>query len=178
MEILGAGEGRQPRSGATRRDATRRAFIAAGILALFAFTASGPIQHLWSLAGAGDWGSDWLWLADGLNRLLAGLPLNHPEYVAGPFSQLADGPTYTWSLHPPYNATLVAPALLLLPDLRQIAWTWLIAAALAGAVWLAWPRGLCAPGQVCSCQVGCGSWRGRTSPARGRAHCDAPPSSS
>lgn len=120
----------------------RRIAVATGIVAMFGLAAAGPVVHLASLAGAGDWGSDWRWLADGLARLAAGQPLNHPEYVAAPFSQLVGGPAFTWSLHPPYNATLVAPLLLLPQAAREPAWACLMALALAAAVALAWPRRL------------------------------------
>jgi hypothetical protein len=111
-------------------------------VAVLAMAVIGPASQLASLVGAGDWGSDWRWLEDGLRRLAAGAPLVRPEYAAAPFTQFPNGPAYTWSLHPPSTATLVAP-LLLLPDwLREPAWTWLMAAALGIAVWLAWPRRL------------------------------------
>jgi len=120
----------------------RRPLLIAAIVLVFLAALVPRAWHLWTLVGAGDWGSDWLWLADGLDRLAAGLPLNRPEYVAAPFSQLPNGPAYTWSLHPPYNATLFSPSLLLPIALRQGAWTWLMAAAMAAATWLAWPRRL------------------------------------
>lgn len=103
---------------------------------------AGPLARLPGLLGASDIGSDWRWLADGLQRLAAGLPLARPEYVTAAFSQFDPGPTYTWSLHPPFNAALVAPLLLLPAVAREPAWTVLMAAALAAAFWVAWPRRL------------------------------------
>lgn len=121
---------------------SRRWLLLASIVIVFVAALAPRALHLWSLVGADDWGADWLWLADGVDRLAAGLPLNHPEYVTAPFSQLPNGPAYTWSMHPPWNATLFAPTLLLPLELRQPAWTWLMAAVLAAAGWLAWPRRL------------------------------------
>jgi hypothetical protein len=120
----------------------RRPLLLAAIIGIFLAALGIRAWQLWTLVGANDWGSDWRWLDDGLERLRAGLPLNHADYVAGPFSQLPDGPAYTWSMHPPYNATLFSPSLLLPAALRQAAWTWSMAAAMAAAAWLAWPRGL------------------------------------
>ncbi len=128
-----------------RWDRPRRLAVLVAILVVFAWAASGPIRHVAGLVGASDWGSDWRWLQDGLDRLAAGLPLNRPEYVTAPFSQAtgSDGaPTYTWSLHPPYNASLVAALLLVPAGIREGAWAGLMAVALAGAVLLAWPRRL------------------------------------
>jgi hypothetical protein len=121
---------------------SHRAPLAATILVVFGISLAGLVARLPELAGASDWGSDWRWLEDGLQRLAAGEPLTRPAYVAGPFSQFVPGPTYTWSLHPPYTATLIAPSLLLPAALRAPAWTLLVAAALAAALWTAWPRGL------------------------------------
>jgi hypothetical protein len=120
----------------------RRASLAIVGIALVAVALAGPAPRLAALVGAGDWGSDWRWLEDGLRRLAAGLPLTRPEYVAGPFSQFNPGPTYAWSLHPPFSASLLAPALLLPDSVRQAAWTLLMAGALLAAFWLAWPRRL------------------------------------
>jgi hypothetical protein len=123
------------------RDVRRVSLAIAGI-ALVGIALAGPASRLVALVGAGDWGSDWRWLEDGLRRLAAGLPLTRPEYVAGPFSQFNPGPTYTWSLHPPFSASLLAPALLLPDSVRQASWTLLMAGALLAAFWLAWPRRL------------------------------------
>jgi hypothetical protein len=111
-------------------------------IALFAAALAIPIWQLVSLLGANDWGSDWRWLDDGLQRLGAGDPLVRPEYVSRPFTQFPNGPAYTWSLHPPSTATLVAPSLLLPDALREPAWAIAMAAAVAAAAWLAWPRRL------------------------------------
>jgi len=116
--------------------------LAIVIVFLFGLALAGPAWQLVGLIGGNDWGSDWLWLEDGLHRLAAREPLTRPEYLAGPFSQFTNGPAYTWSLHPPSNATLSAPMLLLPAELRQAGWAWLMAAALFVAVWLAWPRRL------------------------------------
>jgi hypothetical protein len=116
--------------------------LAAAPVSLLALALAAPGSQLLSLSGAGDWGSDWRWLADGLNRLAAGQPLVRPEYVTAPFSQFPNGPDYTWSLHLPSTATLVAPSLLLPGWLRQPVWTWLMATTLLVAIWLAWPRRL------------------------------------
>jgi hypothetical protein len=136
---------RQAVGGSDRGVAVRaalRAVLAVGPVALILGALAGPAWHLASLIGVDDWGSDWRWLEDGLRRLAAGEPLVRAEYVSGPFSQFPNGPAYTWSLHPPFTATLVAPSLLLPEWLRQPAWTWLMALSLGAAVWLAWPRRL------------------------------------
>jgi len=102
-------------------------------------------ERLWNLRGANDWGSDFRWLQDGLDRLAHGLPLTRPAYVAGPWSQFAPNaeiPTYAWSLHPPYSAALYAPFLLAPADIRPVVWTAAMALAFGAAVWLAWPRRL------------------------------------
>jgi len=122
--------------------ALRRMALAGGPIVLIAAALVGPALHLVSLVGADDWGSDWRWLEDGLRRLTAGEPLVRPEYVSGPFSQFPSGPAFTWSLHAPSTATLVAPSLLLPEWLREAAWTWLMGVALVAAIWLAWPRRL------------------------------------
>jgi hypothetical protein len=130
--------GSRPASGS----ALLRFGLSAGAALLFGGALAGPAWNLASLVGASDWGSDWRWLEDGLRRLAAGAPLVRPEYVAAPFSQFPNGPAYTWSLHPPFTATLIAPSLLLPEGLRQPVWTWLMAAAVGAAIWLAWPRRL------------------------------------
>jgi hypothetical protein len=119
-----------------------RIALTGGPFILLAIALAGPAWQLASLAGAGDWGSDWRWLEDGLRRLASGEPLVRPEYVSAPFSQFPNGPAYTWSLHPPSTATLVAPWLLLPDSLRQPIWAWVMAGSLGVAVWLAWPHRL------------------------------------
>jgi hypothetical protein len=132
---------RGPGAGASVPTAIRLAL--AGVpIALFGAALAGLAWQLLQLIGVDDWGSDWRWLEDGLQRLASGQPLVRPEYVTAPFSQFPNGAAYTWSLHPPSTATLVAPSLLLPPALREAAWTWLMALALGTALWLAWPRRL------------------------------------
>ena len=111
-----------------RRTWRRAAPILAGC-ALAVLFLVGPGARLADLLRGADWGSDWRWLEDGLRRLAAGLPLTDPRYVAGPWSQFDPGPAYTWSLQPPFVATLIAPALALPDGLRTGAW--MLAADLA-----------------------------------------------
>lgn len=123
----------------------RRLVAANAIVILFLLALRPYVERLWGLREASDWGSDWRWLEDGLDRLAAGLPLTRPEYVAGPWSQFpapAHAPTYAWSLHPPYSATAYAPFLAVPPDIRDVVWAIAMVAALAAALWLAWPRRL------------------------------------
>lgn len=123
----------------------RRLAVANAVVLLFTVSLAPYVQRLVDLAPASDWGSDWRWLEDGLNRLAAGLPLTRPEYVAGPWSQFKVGamiPTYAWSLHPPYSAALYEPFMLLPATVRQLTWAAVMAAALIGATALVWPRRL------------------------------------
>ena len=125
--------------------AIRQFILAVAILVLFALAAMPYVQRLIVLLPASDWGSDWRWLQDGLERLAAGLPLTRPEYVAGPWSQFQPGaeiPSYTWSLHPPYSATVYEPFMLVPSAMRQAVWAAAMAAALLAATALAWPRRL------------------------------------
>lgn len=131
---------------APNRSATVRRLVAANAIVIAFFVAARPyVERLWGLREASDWGSDWRWLQDGLDRLAAGLPLTRPEYVAGAWSQFpapAHAPTYAWSLHPPYSATMYAPFMLAPGDIRDVVWAAAMAATLGVALWLAWPRRL------------------------------------
>ena len=123
----------------------RRLVLANAVVLLFTLTLVPYVERLVVLAPASDWGSDWRWLEDGLKRLAAGLPLTRPEYVAGPWSQFQVGaqiPSYAWSLHPPYSAALYAPFMLVPDAVRPVVWAATMAAALAAATALAWPRRL------------------------------------
>jgi hypothetical protein len=128
-----------------RQALIRRLIVANAIVILFILVLQPYVERLWGLREASDWGSDWRWLQDGLDRLAAGLPLTRPEYVAGPWSQFpppAHAPTYHWSLHPPYGAAAYAPFLLAPADVRDVTWAVAMAAVLGAALWLAWPRRL------------------------------------
>ncbi|MEO8272635.1 MAG: glycosyltransferase family 87 protein, partial [Chloroflexota bacterium] len=120
--------------------------VLANVIVLFFLWSFAPYwQRFVDLIGATDWGSDWRWLQDGYDRLAQGLPLTRPEYVAGPWSQFpppAHSPTYAWSLHPPYSATVYAPFLLVPEAVRQLVWTATMALAFLGAILVAWPRRL------------------------------------
>jgi hypothetical protein len=133
------------RDSSDRQALVRRLIVANAIVILFILVLQPYIERLWVLREASDWGSDWRWLQDGLDRLAAGLPLTRPEYVAGPWSQFpapAHAPTYHWSLHPPYGAVAYAPFLLAPDDIRDVTWAAAMVAVLAAALWLAWPRRL------------------------------------
>ena len=130
---------------ADRWGLVRQLVLANAIVLLLILTLRPYVERLYGLRAANDWGSDWRWLQDGLDRLAAGLALTRPEYVAGPWSQFPSGqmiPTYAWSLHPPYSAALYAPFLLIPDEFRAVGWTAVMAVALAAAVWLGWPRRL------------------------------------
>lgn len=130
---------------ADRSLVVRRLVVANAIVIAFILAARPYAERLWGLRTASDWGSDWRWLQDGLDRLAAGLPLTRPEYVAGAWSQFpapAHAPTYTWSLHPPYSATMYAPFMLAPGDVRDVVWAAVMAVTLGVALWLAWPRRL------------------------------------
>jgi len=123
----------------------RRLVLANAIAIFFVLTVLPYLRRLAALGSARDLGSDWRWLQDGLLRLRAGLPLTRPEYVTGPWSQFAEGrmvPTYAWSLHPPYNATLFGPLMLVPAGVRELVWAVAMAGFLVLAVWLVWPRRL------------------------------------
>lgn len=132
--------------GNAERSAVLRRLVVVNAIVIAFFLAARPyVERLWRLREANDWGSDWRWLGDGLDRLAAGLPLTRPEYVAGPWSQFPApgfGPTYAWSLHPPYSATMYAPFMLAPDDIRNVVWAAAMAVTLAVALWLAWPRRL------------------------------------
>lgn len=123
----------------------QRLVVVNAIVILFLLVLRPFIEGLYGLRQQRDWGSDWRWLQDGFNRLAAGLPLTRPEYVSGPWSQFTNGkeiPTYAWSLHPPYSATLYAPFLLAPGGIRPLVWDVAMILAFAAAIWLAWPRRL------------------------------------
>jgi hypothetical protein len=130
---------------AERWQLLRRLVIANAVVLLLLVSFAPYYNRFVDLIGATDWGSDWRWLQDGYDRLAQGLPLTRPEYVTGPWSQFpppSHAPTYAWSLHPPYSATLYAPMLLIPDGIRQLAWVAIMAAALVAAVVIAWPRRL------------------------------------
>jgi hypothetical protein len=130
---------------ADRSAVVRRLVAANAIVIAFVLAARPYVERLWNLRKANDWGSDWRWLEDGLDRLAAGLPLTRPEYVAGAWSQFpapVHAPTYAWSLHPPYSATMYAPFMLAPDDIRNVVWAVAMVLTLGVAVWLAWPRKL------------------------------------
>jgi len=123
----------------------RQLVIASAIVLLFLLSIEPYARRFVDLIGATDWGSDWRWLQDGYDRLAQGLPLTRPEYVTGSWSQFpppSHAPTYAWSLHPPYSASLYAPLLLVPEAIRQLAWTGLMAIALVAGFALVWPRRL------------------------------------
>lgn len=130
---------------ADRPTLVRRLILANGIVLLLLVVLRPYAERFYGLRTASDWGSDWRWLQDGLDRLAAGLPLTRAEYVAGPWSQFpapAHAPTYAWSLHPPYGATAYAPFLVVPEDTRPVVWAGVMAVVLAAALWVAWPRRL------------------------------------
>ena len=130
---------------ADRPTLVRRLVLANGIVLLLLLVLRPYAERFYGLRTASDWGSDWRWLQDGLDRLAAGLPLTRPEYLTGPWSQFpapAHAPTYAWSLHPPYGATAYAPFLVVPEDIRAVTWAATMAVVLALALWVAWPRRL------------------------------------
>ncbi|HXG26681.1 MAG TPA: hypothetical protein VNL94_07510 [Candidatus Binatia bacterium] len=132
--------------GSTDRVALLRRLVVANVIVFALILSLQPyVERFWELRVANDWGSDWKWLQDGLERLAAGLPLTRPEMVAGPWSQFPPpnhAPTYDWSLHPPYSATAYAPFMLAPAEFRNVTWAVAMIAVLVAAVWLAWPRRL------------------------------------
>ena len=128
-----------------RPSLVRRLVASIGIIVVLLLVLRPFWERFYGLRAASDWGSDWKWLQDGLDRLARGLPLTRPEYVTGPWSQFpapSHAPTYAWSLHPPYGATMYAPFLVVPDEFRAVAFAAVMAIVLAAAVWVAWPRRL------------------------------------
>jgi hypothetical protein len=130
---------------AAQGDLLRRLVVVNAIIVVFLIVVRPFVAGLYELRVQRDWGSDWKWLQDGFNRLAAGLPLTRPEYTTGSWSQFLNGkeiPTYAWSLHPPYSASLYAPFLLAPGGIRPLVWDAAMVLAFGAAIWLAWPRRL------------------------------------
>lgn len=107
-------------------------------LVLIAFAVEVAIPLL-SQAGSG---ADWLWYENGLERLTGHLPIYDQTLFAAPYIPYDATHLNRFALIPPFGLTLMTPMLLLSEGARQAAWSVLMAAFLAGAFALVWPRRL------------------------------------
>lgn len=96
--------------------------------------------NIWRLARdpSAAFGSDWLWVRDGAQRLLEGAQLYAPGYLTGPYHQLDAGLQYSYNLAPSF-APLALPLLALPGWAQPVLWAVLMAAALGTAFALVWP---------------------------------------
>lgn len=101
------------------------------------------VINLLRLAGdpSAPFGSDWRWYRDGADRLLSAAPLYDPRLLIGPYDQTQPGLEYTFNQAPTLAPVVTAFALAVPDALTTAAWSTLMAACLALAFILVWPRG-------------------------------------
>lgn len=106
------------------------------------------LRQCWTLAKVGiapmppqmDWlNVDWTWYRDGMERVLAGLPLYDQRLLDGPFHHLSPEFEFTWEQAP--SALVVIAPFYVLPELVRSSVFFVFSTACAfAAVWLVWPR--------------------------------------